>query len=286
MSSPQIWDRQYPLRAVVHLHESGKAPRPTGYHVAPRRIHRTVLEYVDRGTWLVRHPYGKPLRATAGRFFVVPTDCPHELTQIGPASQSYWWMLSLLDPQGRDLLQPLHSPWLVSAAASRQLRQMLRRLRSAPSPDIAQHLDQQSLDMSVLSLLMRTSPHGLPPRPQTESRIEAVLAHIQQHLAGRLSRSALAEVAGLSPTRFHYVFAEATGVSPTQYVITQRMHRARELLVGTSESVKAIARDCGFADPARFSRFFHKKVGISPLAYRGQFSGHQGGFGVVSPHRA
>ncbi len=99
-----------------------------------------------------------------------------------------------------------------------------------------------------------------------------MLRYIREHLHERLSRGRLARLADLSPTRFHYVFTAAAGLAPTQYIIAQRMQRAREMLVGTGDSVKAISRSCGFADPARFSRCFHEKVGMTPGAYRRQFA--------------
>ena len=118
---------------------------------------------------------------------------------------------------------------------------------------------------------MQSCPQPPSPRPEADLRIESVLQYIGAHLHERLSRSRLADLAHLSPTRFHYVFAQAAGAAPTQYIIAQRLQRAREMLVGTPQSIKSIARACGFAEPARFSRVFHDKVGMSPMAYRQQF---------------
>lgn len=271
MPQPTLWNSQYTLRPIVHLNESGDYLRPTGYRVRLRRLHRTVLEYVERGTWLVECPHGRPLLATAGRFFVVPTDCPHQLTQIGPDSPTHWWMLSLLDPQGIDILQRSPSPWLMSLADSRWLARTLTHLRRPPAADIVDHLHRQAIQLSILERILAACPHPPAPRPQTDPRIESVLQYIHTHLSQRLSRRTLADLADLSPTRFHYVFLQNAGAAPTQYVITQRIQRARELLGTTAQSVKSIAAACGFADPARFSRLFHTKVGLTPLAYRRQF---------------
>jgi transcriptional regulator GlxA family with amidase domain len=83
----------------------------------------------------------------------------------------------------------------------------------------------------------------------------------------------LADLAQLSPTRFHYVFASAMGIAPMQHVIDRRLSAARELLAGTSWSVKEIARLVGYDDALQFSALFRRHIGESPANYRKHFQG-------------
>ena len=59
-----------------------------------------------------------------------------------------------------------------------------------------------------------------------------------------------------------------TGMPPQDYLLHFRLYKARLSLLQTEDSVTSIAFDCGFNDPAYFSRAFSKVYGLSPLKYR------------------
>lgn len=50
-----------------------------------------------------------------------------------------------------------------------------------------------------------------------------------------------------------------------------RLQHARELLVGTSLSIEAVAEKCGFANTPHFSRLFKASQGLSQMRYRARF---------------
>ena len=77
----------------------------------------------------------------------------------------------------------------------------------------------------------------------------------------------------MSPTRFHRVFKEYTGLSPYQYYLQLRMERAKQMLNGTVMDIKAISTALVFESPFHFSRAFKRKTGMSPSQWRRQ--GHQ-----------
>lgn len=67
--------------------------------------------------------------------------------------------------------------------------------------------------------------------------------------------------------RFHV----ATGLSPLQWVLGERILLARELLEETRMPVDTIARRCGFATPAGLRRHFVRHVRLTPQEYRQTF---------------
>ena len=80
-----------------------------------------------------------------------------------------------------------------------------------------------------------------------------------------------AEIAktGFVADYFRRCFQREMGQTPTQYLISLRMERAKQLLRDPKHfTVEAIAHSCGFADALYFSTCFKKHVGISPLGYR------------------
>lgn len=61
---------------------------------------------------------------------------------------------------------------------------------------------------------------------------------------------------------------ETFGQSVKEMLMERRLLEAKRLLLFTIRSVEDIAREIGFDDPAYFSRFFRKKTGVSPAAWR------------------
>ncbi len=75
---------------------------------------------------------------------------------------------------------------------------------------------------------------------------------------------------GLSVAHFHRVFKEHTGLSPYQYHSQLRLERAKQMLQGTTMTVKAISVALAFENPFHFSKVFKQKTGVSPSAWRKQ----------------
>jgi AraC-like DNA-binding protein len=74
----------------------------------------------------------------------------------------------------------------------------------------------------------------------------------------------------MSPYHFLRVFRQVVGMTPHQYVLRTRMHRAAVRLRASNEAISAIAFDAGFNDLSTFNRRFRRIIGTSPSAYRGQ----------------
>lgn len=83
-----------------------------------------------------------------------------------------------------------------------------------------------------------------------------------------MSVKEMARILGMSYANFRRVFSEHTGIGPHQYRLHLRLSKARDLLMTTDLSVKAVAIQCGFEDEQYFCRFFKKNMGQSPGSYR------------------
>lgn len=71
----------------------------------------------------------------------------------------------------------------------------------------------------------------------------------------------------ISPSQLTKYFTAQYGVSPRQYLSDLRIGKAKALLLSNTP-VKHIAELVGFSDQLYFSRFFRKRVGVSPSEYR------------------
>jgi AraC-like DNA-binding protein len=64
-------------------------------------------------------------------------------------------------------------------------------------------------------------------------------------------------------------------MTPYQYYIHIKIHKAEELLGDKNISVKETARRMGFEDQLYFSRIFKQKTGITPSDWKKHNSGHE-----------
>ncbi len=72
----------------------------------------------------------------------------------------------------------------------------------------------------------------------------------------------------LSHSQVHRKLSALTGLSATHFIRYVRLVKAKELILHSDFKLAAIANDCGFNDPAYFSRVFKKEFGVTPQAWR------------------
>jgi AraC-like DNA-binding protein len=117
----------------------------------------------------------------------------------------------------------------------------------------------------------RSSQSGAVPRPAGSLapwQERRARDYIAEHLDRDIDLRVLAAICGLSPTHFAKAFKGAVGLPPHRWLLKQRVERACELLLSTSEPLEAIALACGFADQSHMTRVFTKAIGSPPGAWR------------------
>lgn len=100
-------------------------------------------------------------------------------------------------------------------------------------------------------------------------QLKAVIGYIDAHLEDELNLKTLAQVAQIdSDHYFCRLFKQSTGIAPYQYVIQQRIEKAKQLLKQENLPLAEIALMCGFCNQSAFSRTFRKLMGTTPRGYR------------------
>lgn len=89
-----------------------------------------------------------------------------------------------------------------------------------------------------------------------------------ENLEGDISISDVAQACDLSRGYFIRAFRETTGMTPYQWLLGERINRARELLLASNAPLAEIAIACGFADQSHFTRVFSSIVGTAPGTWR------------------
>jgi len=91
---------------------------------------------------------------------------------------------------------------------------------------------------------------------------------LRENLGGTVRLVDLAKECGLSVGHFARSFKAAFGISSHQWLVRQRIDRAKELLTQTNLPLTDVAAQSGFGDQAAFTRTFHRIVGASPGRWR------------------
>lgn len=102
----------------------------------------------------------------------------------------------------------------------------------------------------------------------TKYQLNQVIDYINTHLDQNISLTDIAKVATISQSHFARLFKQSMGITPHQYLIQQRIERAKKLLSNPHISIADIAFQCGFANQTHLTKRFRQLIGITPKAYQ------------------
>ena len=131
---------------------------------------------------------------------------------------------------------------------------------------------------AIMSSAPRRKTHRIffqPPRelverqstaffPSDKEWLSDILLKIEQKLGDGISTAEVIELSGYSATYVESIFKKSFKMSIHDYIVSQRMNRARDLLRKGDLSIKTIAYECGFSSPQYFCRAFRKRFGHAP----------------------
>jgi transcriptional regulator GlxA family with amidase domain len=111
-----------------------------------------------------------------------------------------------------------------------------------------------------------------PLPPERGISLAATRAWAVERLADELTLADLAANARTSVRNLTRRFHAETGLSPLQWLLRQRVDRARELLESTTLPMDQVARHAGLGTAESLRQHFVRRVGVTPSAYRASFT--------------
>src|SRR5246127_4294804 len=107
------------------------------------------------------------------------------------------------------------------------------------------------------------------------ARLRRIRELVHAKMEDDLSLDDMAQSVGLSTAHFARMFRKSTGETPHQFVLRQRVERAKAMLRAPDARVLDVAVACGFKTQQHFAQVFCDVCGVSPTRYRQDFLGSE-----------
>jgi AraC-like DNA-binding protein len=123
--------------------------------------------------------------------------------------------------------------------------------------------------LSILAAFLEADPEiGLASIAALPAAYRLLDEHLRANLGMGLSVARLAEWMGMESGNFIRDFRKRIGITPKAWIDRNIFREACRRLLASGASVKEIAAELGFSDEFYFSRFFKRRAGLPPSAYR------------------
>lgn len=232
------------------------------YRADPRTV-RAVREAADAGRRVTSICSGAFVLAEAGLL-------------DGRSATTYWQLAAelrdrhpSLDLRG-DVLYVQDGQILTSSGYAAGIDMCLHMIRTDYGAAVAN-------EVARLSLVAPVRPGGqtqftqTPLPPERGTACADTRGWAMRHLDQPLTLTELARHAGVSVRTLTRRFHAESGVSPLQWLLHQRIERAKELLETTTLPMDQVAQACGLGTADSLRAHLTRRTGLTPSAYRAQF---------------
>ena len=145
---------------------------------------------------------------------------------------------------------------------------LLPVVAAAEAADDDLEFEQAALRVAGVAVLAQGGVTEIVLRPRHERRITEILRRIEAEPEEPVSVTGLARQAAMSPYHFLRVFCAVSGMTPYQFLLSQRLRRAAMRLRRTTDPISAIAYEAGFGDLSTFNRRFRRIMSMTPGVWR------------------
>lgn len=232
------------------------------------KSHINVIECVISGRGVVNTPNGT-FYPSAGDSYILRADEVHDFYSdpTDPMEKIWVTMIGTLPPAMLDSYGLTKSMLLPGIDTSHYLEQLLRIVKNSEY-DIETMNAQCCIVFHRLCQFIHTNLRTNNEAAAIPENIVRLKKYIDFHLDEPLTIEKCTGITYLSSSQTTRQFRKYYGMAPYEYLNTQRMEWAQELLRTSSYSIHDIAMQLGFQDQNYFSKYFKQKCGKSPTEFR------------------
>ena len=252
--------------------DSGISVLEIGYNRVPHGLEQImkrdvyILHYVTSGKGVfLEHEF-----AAGNGYLVVPNELETIAADPEDPYETYWIMFR--GTAASDIIRKCnltHQNSVFEFGKTKQCAEILRKVlfEATPTNELEESYMMQAAFYQIISLHMSQSQESAAIPSLTAQKIKT---YIENHYHQEIKIEELAKKLNYTRNHLYKLFKKEYGVSPSEYVMTLRIEKAKMLFRDHTKklSVSDVAYAVGFTDPLYFSRIFHQKTGASPTEFK------------------
>lgn len=242
---------------VMHL---GYKDVPINATWGPASRDECILQYVLNGSGSLN---GNLI--TAGQGFYIPSNRIYECHYIENDPWDYFWIL-ISDDLAKKYVEPLLN-LDENNIFSFDFKDAIPKfyLNATNGKHALTHFEGLSIFFSLLS--MHQNSNAVYASLQLNN-IHRAKNYIKNHLRHKTTVKKVAEKINVNDRYLYNLFVKYEHITPKEFMDSEKISATKKLLKNTDMSISEIAENMGYDDVCNFSKFFSKRVGMSPTNYR------------------
>lgn len=129
-------------------------------------------------------------------------------------------------------------------------------------------LEAEAKGKAVSFSVIQEQIHRNNDSAKGQNTVQKVMAYIDQHYGEMITREQLGSVACLNPTYLARIFKTETGKTMGNYILDERIKKAKFLLETSDMTISEVAQTVGYDNFSYFSKLFKDRTGMTPKEYR------------------
>lgn len=258
------------LHTSLGITSVGRSDTRSGHRYGPAVRPYYLIHFIlaGSGTFKVR---GVSYHLHAGQGFLIEPNYQTYYVADDHTPWSYVWM-GFTGTYASELISNLaiseQTP-IFNNTHYAELATCVNRVLQINPQTIADHLLANSYLLRFLSIIARSTIVSKTTDRTRSQYVEKAVNYLAHHVA-TVSVNQLAKAVNVDRSYLSNLFKQVTDLTPSQYIRTFRITKARHLLESSPLPIERIAEECGYGNANSFARAFKQIYGIPPRQYRKQ----------------
>ena len=256
-------DSPYPLK-----------DHPSGYFFNAQKgrvLHEYQLVYITKGRGLFSSETTPEKQVCKGRLMVL---FPGQWHTYHPYRQTGWneYYIGFEGPVIDNLVKGgflSKDNQVLEVGLNEELVSLFSRaLEIAEADKISSQQYLGGIVLHIVGMILSISKNKIFEVGDVDQKIEQAKIIMNENVFKDIDPEELAMKLNISYSWFRKVFKDYTGYAPAKYFQELKLRKAKQLLVGTSHSVKEISFMLDYKSTEHFFSLFKKRTGFTPNCYK------------------
>ena len=206
--------------------------------------------------------------------YLLDSDMPVQLKIVCLTAQD---VLTYLSPMQVAALESLRLRGCTFSDASKSSASFTELIRMIPNHSVVEDQRKLLTVWGVIGLLLASHTNAQEPalnisRERYRTKVQQICNWLNHHLDQDCDLDRIAAKFDISRSLLTRIFRANTGTSVVEYLNARRLEKAAVLLTAQSRTIVQVAFESGFSNLSHFHRKFKAAYGLTPAAFRQNFT--------------